>query len=506
MADAPNILLIQADQLAPQFLPPYGHEVVQAPNLSQLADEGVVFDAAYCNSPLCAPSRFSMMTGRLPTRIDAFDNASQLNSEIPTFAHYLSDLGYQTALAGKMHFIGPDQLHGYDQRLTTDVYPSDFTWTPDWNDPTRLLDWYHNMDVVRASGECLRCSNLDFDEEVAFASNRWLYDMAKREEQTPWMLTVSFIQPHDPYLARPEYLARYKKSAIDPPRLSRDDVFDDPHSARLRASYQNEDEPVTLEETLAARRSYYASISYVDDRIGEIRQTLKETGYADNTIILFTADHGDMLGERGMWFKMSWFDYSARVPLIVHNPSRFGAARTDAAVSLVDLLPTFVELAGFDPSEIIATPYEGESLVAHLVGEPGRDQAVGEYLAEGTAYPSFMIRRGGMKFISTEGDPDQLYDMNNDSLETLNLAGEAEFADLVEGFRAEVAEYDHDGIRSRVLESQARREFLAPVMAGRVDWDFTPPYNAEDKYIRNTMPIYDLERRSRFPAPKGPTT
>ncbi|MBT8200859.1 MAG: choline-sulfatase, partial [Acidimicrobiia bacterium] len=292
----PNILLIQADQLAPQFLPAYGHDVVKAPNLDAMAERGMVFDAAYCNSPLCAPSRFSMMTGRLPSRIDAWDNASQLSSEIPTFAHYLGDLGYRTALAGKMHFIGPDQLHGFDERLTTDVYPSDFTWTPDWDDPTRLLDWYHNMDVVRASGACYRCSNLEFDEEVAFTANRWLYDTAKMAVSEPWMMTVSFIQPHDPYLARPEYLARYQHSDIDLPALSRDDVVDDPHSARLRASYRNDETPVTDEETLVARHSYYASISYIDDRIGELLQTLEETGFADNTLIVFTADHGDMLG------------------------------------------------------------------------------------------------------------------------------------------------------------------------------------------------------------------
>lgn len=495
----PNILLIQADQLAPQFLPAYGHPVVQAPNLSRLAAEGMVFDAAYCNSPLCAPSRFSMMTGRLPTRIEAWDNASQLSSEIPTFAHYLGDIGYRTALSGKMHFVGPDQLHGFDERLTTDVYPSDFTWTPDWNDPTRRLDWYHDMDVVRAAGECLRCSNLDFDEEVAFTANRWLYDMAKQPQPPPWMLTVSFIQPHDPYLARPEYLARYRDVEIDAPRLTRDDVVDDPHSARLRHAYQNEQEPVTLEETLRARRSYYASISYLDDRIGELLQTLSETGFADNTVVVFTADHGDMLGERGLWFKMSWFDYSARVPLIMRGPG-IETGRVDAAVSLVDLMPTFIDLAGGSPDTTIVTPFEGASLLPHLQGGIGRDEAIGEYLAEGTAHPAFMIRRGGFKFISVEGDPDQLYDMANDPLETTNLADDRRHSEAVASLRAEVADrYDTETLRAQVIESQARRSYLAPVMKGRVSWDFTPPYDADRKYIRNSMPIYELERRSRFP-------
>mgnify|MGYP001200722058 FL=1 len=127
----PNLLLIQADQLAPQFLAAYGHPLVKTPNIDRLAEQGVVFDAAYTNAPLCAPSRFVMMSGRLPSRIAAWDNAVEFSSEIPTFAHYLSAEGYRTCLSGKMHFIGPDQLHGFGERLTTDVYPADFTWHPE---------------------------------------------------------------------------------------------------------------------------------------------------------------------------------------------------------------------------------------------------------------------------------------------------------------------------------------------------------------------------------------
>ena len=152
----PNILLIMADQLAPQFLPCYGHKVVKAPTLTKLADEGVVFESAYTNSPLCAPSRFVMMSGRLPSKISAWDNAVEFSSEVPTYSHYLSSKGYRTCLSGKMHFVGPDQLHGYQDRLTTDVYPSDFTWHPDWDRADERLDWYHNMEVVTKAGPCKR--------------------------------------------------------------------------------------------------------------------------------------------------------------------------------------------------------------------------------------------------------------------------------------------------------------------------------------------------------------
>ena len=215
----PNILLIMADQLAPQFLPCYGHPLVKAPTLERLAEEGVVFDAAYTNSPLCAPSRFVMMSGRLPSQIGAWDNAAEFSAEIPTFAHYLEHLGYRTCLSGKMHFVGPDQLHGFGERLTTDVYPADFTWHPEWDQPEKRLDWFHNMEVVTKAGACVRSMYLDYDDEAVFKARRYLFDHAREGTDEPFMLTVSLIQPHDPYLCRQREWDLYADEDIDLPKL-----------------------------------------------------------------------------------------------------------------------------------------------------------------------------------------------------------------------------------------------------------------------------------------------
>ena len=149
----PNILLIMVDQLAAGWLPAYGHSVVQAPNLTKMAHEGVVFESAYCPSPLCSPSRASLLTGKLPSRTGVFDNAAELAASTPTVAHRLRALGYATCLAGKMHFVGPDQLHGFEERLTTDIYPAGLTWTPDWRRSVgEPLDWYHTMESVLSPG------------------------------------------------------------------------------------------------------------------------------------------------------------------------------------------------------------------------------------------------------------------------------------------------------------------------------------------------------------------
>src|SRR4051812_827577 len=168
-----------ADQMAAGPLPCYGGPVVKAPHLQALAERGVVFDAAYCNSPICAPSRFSMLSGRLPTTIGAYDNASELPAAVPTLAHALTVAGYCTILSGKMHFIGPDQLHGYEERLTTDIYPADFSWTPNWAAGPRDKPSGISMQNVRQAGPCVRSLQIDYDDEVEHFAVQRLYDLAR---------------------------------------------------------------------------------------------------------------------------------------------------------------------------------------------------------------------------------------------------------------------------------------------------------------------------------------
>jgi len=174
--ERPNILYIMADQMAAPVLKMHDpNSVVQTPHIDKLAADGVVFDRAYCNSPLCAPSRFCMVTGQLPSKIRGYDNASQLSSEFPTYAHYLRRHGYETTLAGKMHFIGPDQLHGFEHRLTPDIYPGDFGWAVNWDKPYERQEWYHNMSSVLQAGPAARTNQLDYDEEVMYKASPFIF-------------------------------------------------------------------------------------------------------------------------------------------------------------------------------------------------------------------------------------------------------------------------------------------------------------------------------------------
>ncbi len=217
----PNILLIMADQLSGTLFPDGPAPFLHTPHLRALAERSARFAQTYCASPLCAPSRASFMSGQLPSRTGVYDNAAEFASAIPTFAHHLRRAGYQTCLSGKMHFVGPDQLHGFEERLTTDIYPADFGWTPDWRKPGERIDWwYHNLGSVTGAGTAEITNQLEYDDEVAYHANRKLQDLARGHDTRPWCLTVSFTHPHDPFVARRHYWDLYEdcpETAAPPP-------------------------------------------------------------------------------------------------------------------------------------------------------------------------------------------------------------------------------------------------------------------------------------------------
>ena len=498
----PNILFVMADQLAASMLPFHGHPLTRAPHLAALAEGGVVFDNAYCAFPLCAPSRFSLLTGRLPSRIGAFDNAAEFPAATPTVAHHLRRAGYRACVAGKMHFVGPDQLHGFEERITTDIYPADFGWTPSWEAGDESLEWHHSMQNVVEAGPCARSLQIDFDDEVAFAAERWLYDRARDDDTRPFFMMVSFSHPHDPYTITRDYWDLYDHDAVPMPAVGFVPPAErDPHGRRLFDNYDGGRHRVTEAHVRNARHAYLGMISYLDDKIGRLMKTLAASGAADETVVVFASDHGDMLGERGMWYKMSFREPSARVPLIVHAPGRFAPRRVAAPVSLVDLFATLLDL-GAAP----AAASDGHGLGPLLAGGDDWPHPVyGEYLAEATAAPRFMIRRGRHKYIHGEGDPPRLYDLDADPLERVDLAADAA---LVAPFAAEVARvWDADALRDEVINSQRRRRlvFEALMTGARTLWDHAPRRDPARAYIRNLDTLYGTEARARLPDRRPPS-
>jgi choline-sulfatase len=463
----PNILLVLADQLSASALPSYGNRVVRAPRLERLGDEGIVFERALCASPLCVPSRASLMTGLLPSRTGAIDNAGELPAGIPTFAHRLRLLGYRTVLAGKMHFIGPDQLHGFEERPMTDVYPAGFDWIPDWelSDEERL-PWYHDLSSVVRAGPVRSTLQLEYDAEVVERALAALRDPDPR----PLLLVVSFTHPHDPYEVPAEHWNRYDGVEIDAP--AGPEPGDDPITRRLRAMVG--DTPISPEQALLARRGYYGAISLVDDHLGTILDALPE-----EAIVVATSDHGDMLGERGLWYKMAPFEPSIRVPLIVHG---LGARRVEEPVSLLDLAPTLVDLAGGSTGEL-----DGISLAG---GDPPRRDIPVEYLAEGVRAPQVTLVRGPLKLVRSLGEPDLVYDVEADPAERVNLGEPGSLGD------AASALWDLERLDREVLMSQRRRRIVARALAtGRVaKWDHP---DGSGRYIDTGDDFWSTLERSR---------
>ncbi len=501
----PNVLIILVDQLSARFLPSYGHRVVQAPRVSRLASQSVVFDQAYCAAPLCGPARMSLYTGRRPSLIEAYDNASELPAAVPTLGHHLRAAGYRTALAGKLHFVGPDQLHGFEERLTPDIYPAGFDWTPDWTRPLdQRLPWYHDMSSVLGAGTCETALQLDFDDEVAFRSVRHLRDMARSASGDPFCFIVSFTNPHDPWEVRARHWDLY-----DPREVALPDVglipweSADPHSRRIREMCGVDEADLTPDQIRTARHGYYAAVSYVDEKVGELLDTLDRTGLADDTVVVFLSDHGEMLGERGLWYKMTFFEPAMHVPLLVRAPNRLAAGRVAQPVSTTDLVPTLLDLVGDggEPHGGADFGFDGSSLLPLVAGAPREPErpVFGEYLAEGVVAPALMVRRGRYKYVDCPGDPEQLYDLAGDPRELVNLADSPEHSAALEACRGELERrYDVRDLSARVLASQQQRRTVAAALSvGRVtEWDHRPA--VADRYVGAGVDLYDVQRRARL--------
>ncbi|MEM6985762.1 MAG: choline-sulfatase [Pseudomonadota bacterium] len=455
----PNILFIQVDQLTARALRSYGDSVCVAPNLDRLAERGVVFERAMCNFPLCAPSRFSMATGRLCSAIGAYDNAAEMPASVPTYAHYLRAEGYQTALSGKMHFIGPDQFHGFEKRLTPDLYPSDFSWVPNWGDEGERDT--NDPRSVTVSGICERSVQIDFDELVTYHAVQHLYDMARSSDERPFFLQVSYTHPHEPYLCRKAHWDLYEDADIPLPNVpALPAAQHDAHSVRLLADFGMLDVRFADEDIQRARRAYYGSISYLDELIGRVLDALDATGRAADTAVVFTSDHGEMLGERGMWFKKHFFEPSLHVPLILTLPG-LAASRCRTPVSLVDLLPTFMGIATDSAWQCDVEALDGDNILPYIDNEQPDRTVFAEYLAEATTAPIFMLSRGQYKFIYSADDPPLLFDLANDADELNNLATDPAHRDRVSQYTSEIRQrWDSAALTEQITLSQRRRRLI----------------------------------------------
>ena len=498
--DQPNILFIVSDQMVASLTGAYGHPVVQTPNLERLAEGGVRFEAAYAPFPLCAPSRACFMTGRHASEIGAWDNGALLAGDQPTFAHYLTRAGYDAVLSGKMHFVGPDQLHGFRRRLTTDIYSSDFTWVKEeWIriKETAGQDWEEVMghrptyNAAGYTGDAVQVgvwhNALSYDEETHFRALEYLRARGRQEEGKPFLLCASYHHPHEPFWPPARYWDLYEGADIDIPEfpegLDRSRTLLDRNlNAYHGIGRYDLRDPDGLRRL---RRAYYAQVTYTDHKVGELLEALESTGLADNTVVVFASDHGDMLCEREMVQKRCFYEWACRVPLIVRFPDAWQAGTVcHTPVSLVDLLPTFCELAGAED----LLPHDGDSLLPVIEGQD-EDRVIFAQAHEAVGVPCIMARQGTHKYVYVHGHEAQLFDLAADPDEWHNLADDADSWETAESLRLEVLErFDPDAMAEENLESLYRRQMIGQIMRDQgLTWAHFPHFDARkgasDQYL-----------------------
>ena len=498
----PNILFIMADQMTAKALPFYGNSRVIAPNLQKLADTGVVFDNCYCNLPMCGPSRASLHTAKLPFSMQMYDNASEFHADIPALPHYLRDLNYRAELAGKMHFVGPDQLHGYEKRHTTEIYPANFAWTVDWSKGREYRPTNLTMAPVIESGTCIRTLQMDYDDEVEYHGTQAIYDLARKPDDKPFFLTVSFTSPHSPFVISNEYWDLYDHNDIELPAVAEIPLDDKDHLSRnLHYCQARHLYTVTDEHRRNARHAYYGMISYIDDKVGSLVNALERTGLRDNTLVVFTSDHGEMMGERGMWFKQHFFDWAARVPLIASMPEHYPPSRVSQNVSLIDLMPTFLDIAAEGKFNDYVDSVDGQSLLDAMQGNTNdlSDVAISEFAADGSTGPSRMVKKGDWKYMYLEGVDTLLYNLKEDPNEVNNLSGHSDYA-TIENELANIAlnNWDPEHWHNTIALNQQQRLKIHNVTAGEPTYVIKLREDDDKRYIRNAGAA-DTKARARLP-------
>ena len=440
----PNVLFIAVDDLN-NDLGTYGHHLVRSPHIDRLADQGIRFDRAYCQYPVCSPSRSSFLTGLYPEQTGVLTNQGQFRDRLPdtpTLPQWFKMHGYYTARIGKIYH------YGVPSQIGTDGEDDPASWSATVN-PRGIDREVHDRIKTLQPGQfggTLSWLSLDPDEGLhtdelgTEAAIRIMEEHHPRETGRPLFLAVGFYRPHTPFVATDSLFEMYPPDEIEPLLEVPGDRDDIPLPALADRPKQRE---LSLEQRRTIIQAYYASVSFMDVQVGRLLDGLKEHDLADNTIIVFVSDHGYHLGHHGLWQKGDLFEGSVRVPLIIAAPG-IASGGTDALVELVDLYPTLADLAGLPSPDHLA----GESL-RPVMTEPGRTVRGSAFTVANSraawVHPAMQgrdvightIRTRQFRYTEwNEGaEGIELYDYHADPMEYYNLAGSTEFAALQDSLR-----------------------------------------------------------------------
>ena len=496
MQSKPNILMIQADQLSPQILKAFDPDgQAKTPHIDELAKQSVVFTNAYCNNPVCAPSRACLYSGLLASNSEAYGNEAEFKASIPTFMHFMRMAGYRTVLSGKAHFVGPDQLHGYEKRLTTDIYPSDFQWFSDWTKPVAVgpgtsVEKFNVPAEIQTNGQML------YDQEVQFRALEYLRYERIEPKDSPFFFHVSYTQPHEPFQIPQKYLDMYSDEAVGMPDswpLEKHHIY----NQWLQKHHGILDFPLTDETILSARRAHLAMTTYLDELIGDLINELKALDLYENTIIMFLSDHGEMMGEKGMWFKRTFYDRSVKTPLLISWPKKYKPGIREQVVSQVDIAPTIAEIVGFEDQDYLENYIDGKSLCGLLDDDTAdwKNYAVTEYITNGVMEPMLLAREERYKYVYVHNQQPLLFDLEADPEELNNLVDNPELKELRQRLhQIATGGNDVEELKKKIMLEQRRRNLVQKAMrCGETPcWEYQPFFDAAKQYIRgvNLTPYY----------------
>ncbi|MCL2832627.1 MAG: sulfatase-like hydrolase/transferase [Treponema sp.] len=467
----PNFLLLFSDQHNYSYMGCAGHPFVQTPSLDKLAAEGVRFPNAYCQNPLCVPSRANLMTGNYCRNNGIYDNRHCLQSNGVTLPKILGTAGYRTCVIGKTHFNG-EQWQGFQQRPYGDLYGQGHQQDP-FRDPQHKGKISGNRDIVADSGPSGIPLPMTQTELCVAEASKWLQVHAGKEPEIPFFLSVNFEKPHFPINPPKNYFDHYKdKVSIQKDLedyLEKSAVPFVKNAARNNGVINHRYHHDLILKTLAA---YCGCVEWVDNAVGRIVDVLDYLGLKDDTVVIYTTDHGEMAYERGFWQKTVFFDSSARIPFIFRCPSRFSPGRTQADLAgIIDLLPTMCDLAGIklEPEyDGVSINADGVSLADALVG--GRPLDRRDLFCESTVlkepeHSGCMLRTGKWKYNHYLDNGDELYDMEADTRELNNLVNDPAHASISKDLRSRVISFWEP-------EKQLDRYNKTPMMSNEKHFNF----------------------------------
>jgi choline-sulfatase len=431
-----NTVFILSDEHNPRVLGCNGHPVVRTPNFDRLAARGTRFSAAYTNCPICVPARAALATGRYVHEVRCWDNAIAYEGRAPSWGHRLMEQGHRVSAIGKLHYASSDpQRNGFDE----EILPLHIV-----NGVGDLLGLIRD-ELPRRPGSLKlgpeagpgESEYTRYDRTIADETCKWLERAAHERGGKPWVLYVGFVSPHFPLIAPPEFYALYPEDRVPWPQLY--DPAERPRHPFIDAMRKCLcfDEPFDAAMVRRALAAYFGLTSFLDDNVGKILRALEATGLAAETRVIYSSDHGDNLGARGLWGKSTMYEESAGIPLIMAGPDVPAARVCATPVTLVDAFPTIVEGAGAKPDPRDAG-LPGASWLPIAQGRAPHRTILSEYHAAGAVTASYMIRSGRYKYIHYVGLPPMLFDLERDPEERIDLGSDPELKPVVTQCEAEL--------------------------------------------------------------------